>query len=441
MSIESITQHNIWHPFTQAKIASVPIKIAHAKGAILTDSNGKEYLDMISSWWTTTHGHCHPKITEAIKNQVQKLDHVMFAGFTHDPALEISSKLCKLLENKNLSKVFLSENGAFAVETALKMALQYWHNAGIKERNRFIAFQNGYHGDTFGAMSVGKTCGFYYTPFEKNLFSVDFVPFASCWINDQDIEEKEKISLAALKLQISENGKNIAGLIVEPLIQAVGGFHFCRPCFIEQVIELCNENQILVIFDEIMTGFGRTGKMFASDHIKANPDIVCLGKSMSGGVLPLSATITSDKIYEKFLNEDINRALLHGSTYAGNPLGCVAANTAIDLFEEENTFEKIEQISSIHHERLLELDKNTPLINRPRVKGGTAAFNLVNQNSSYTAKIGQILKPEFLKQGLLIRPFGNVVHIMPPYCTTSEQLHSVYDKIEVIIRNISKNYV
>ena len=440
MTTIGVDQKHIWHPFTQETIAPVPIPIAKAEGAVLLDEGGKEYLDMISSWWVNIHGHCHPKITEAITEQVQKLAHVMFAGFTHEPALKLSSKLCELLPGNKLSKVFFSDSGSFAVETALKIALQYWHNKGQKNRTRFISFQNGYHGDSFGAMSVGKTCGFNYAPFESHLFTVDFVPYASTWIGDEDIENKEKIALEALKLQIIENGKNTAALIIEPLIQAAGGFHFCRPEFIQAVVKLCNENQILVIFDEVMTGFGRTGKMFACEKAGAIPDIICLAKGMSGGFLPIAATITSQEVYDAFVSNDINNALLHGSTYAANPLGCASANASLSLFEEENTLAKIEKISQIHLEKLTELAKKLPIVTRPRVMGDVAAFNLSNKNAGYNAKIGQLLKPKFLEHGLLIRPFGNVIHIMPPYCITEEQLNYTYDKIEEILNDIPINY-
>lgn len=426
---------HIWHPYTQAKTSPGPIKVERATGCKIIDVDGKEYLDMISSWWVNLHGHSHPKITEAIIAQTKKLAHVMFASFTHEPALTLARKLCEILPGNKLSKVFFSDNGTFAVETALKIALQYWYNKGQKNRTRFIAFQNGYHGDGFGAMSVGKTCGFNYVPFENHLFKVDFVPYASTWIDDADIEKREKIALEALKLQIKENGSNTAALIIEPLIQGSGGFHFCRPEFLREVVRLCNESSILVIFDEIMTGFGRTGKMFACEKAGAMPDIICLAKAMSGGFLPLSATITSEEIHELFVADDIYKALIHGTTYSGNPIACAAANASIEVFSEENTLEKISAIEEIHLARIADITQEGSVIKRPRVMGSVAAFNLFDSNSNYSAKVGQVLRQKFLDHGLLIRPFGNVIHLMPPYCITAAQLNYAYDKIAEVLNS------
>jgi len=436
MSDNDTTSEIIWHPYTQTKTSPAPIKAERAIGCKIIDANGKEYLDMISSWWVNLHGHSHPKITEAIIEQTKNLAHIMFASFTHQPALTLAKRLCELLPGNTLSKVFFSDNGTFAVETALKIALQYWHNKGKKDKTRFIAFQNGYHGDGFGAMSVGKTCGFNYAPFENHLFKVDFVPYASTWIDDTEIEKREKVSLEALKLQIKENGINTAALIIEPLIQGSGGFHFCRPEFLREVVMLCKESSILVIFDEIMTGFGRTGKMFACEKAGAIPDIICLAKAMSGGFLPLSATITTEEIHDLFVADDIHKALIHGTTYSGNPIACSAANASIDIFSEENTLEKISSIEELHLARIADITQKGSAIKRPRVMGSVAAFNVFDSNSNYSAKVGQVLRQRFLDNGLLIRPFGNVIHLMPPYCITDEQLNYAYDKIDEILSEL-----
>ena len=415
----------IWHPFTQSKVAIEEICIERGEGAYLYSDTGKKYLDLISSWWVNLHGHAHPKIASAIASQAAKLEHVIFAGFTHKPATELAQKMSKILP-KGLSRIFFSDNGSTAVEVALKIALQYWHNKGSVDKQRFIAFKGGYHGDTFGAMSIGKTSGFY-APFEKHLFDVDFADYPSTWIGDEDVETKERAALKQLEQLLS---KNTAALIIEPLIQGASGFRFVRSEFLEQVLLLCKSHDVLVIFDEVMTGFGRTGEMFASIKANVTPDILCVAKGLTGGFLPLACTVTSDEIYDAFVSDDLSKTFLHGHSYTANPLGCAAAIASLGLFEEEKTLQKIAAIENVHLQRAPKLNAC-----KVRIMGDIAAFNIGNDDS-YFAKIGSHLKEQFLTSGLLLRPLGNVVYFIPPYCISSLDLHSAYDIVESILGNL-----
>ena len=414
----------IWHPFTQEATAPPPIPISHAKGAVLYGEDGRAYLDMISSWGVNLHGHSHPKIARAIADQAARLEHVMFAGFSHGPAADTAETLVQLMPN-GLEKVFFSDNGSTSVEIALKMAYQFWRNRGEENRTRFVAFEAAYHGDTFGAMSVGKTCNFF-SPFEDLFFSVDFMPYADTWDGDQDIEEKEQSALLAIEEHLERHGTQTAGMIIEPLVQGPGGMRFCTPTFLRDVVTVCRQHHILVIFDEVMVGLGRTGAMFACQRADVTPDIICLAKGLTGGFLPLAATICHPKIYDAFLHQDINKALVHGHSYTANPLACAAAVASFQVFEEEETLKRIAEIEHQHTRHLQELCDRHDHVIRPRVIGDIAAFTLKDDEGGYTSKLGQQLKPEFLDRGFLIRPLGNQLYLMPPYCVTDEQLESTY---------------
>ena len=296
----------LWHPFTQSKLSVNPIVIDSAKGENLYDIDGNEYIDLISSWWINTHGHCRKEIVEASFQQSKKLEQVLFAGFTHQPAVSLAEKLVKILP-KNLSRVFYSDNGSTSVEIAMKVAIQYWYNKG-KKRNKFVALTGGYHGDTFGAMSVGKTSGFY-KPFENILNENFFIPFPDNWRGNNKIEQDEIRSLNKAKKLVKAERKKIAAVIIEPLVQGAGGMKICRKEYLTELINIFKESGIIVIFDEVMTGFGRTGKMFASDHLKVEPDIICLAKSLTGGFIPLAATIFSEEIHNEFVDDDLIRMI------------------------------------------------------------------------------------------------------------------------------------
>lgn len=419
----------LWHPYTQAQNASDPICITRAEGSKLFDQDGREYLDMISSWWVNVHGHAHPKIAAAIAAQARDLEQVIFADFTHPPAAEFAASLVKTLKRDKtteLSRVFFSDSGSAAVEVAVKQALHYWRNLDKPQRRRFIAFDGGYHGDTVGAMSLGKQSGFF-TAYSDLLFDVIGVPFAATWLNDAAVEEKEQAALAALEAVLNEQGHNCAAIIMEPLVQGAAGMRVCRPHFIKACADLARQHGVLVIFDEVMTGFGRTGTFCAYEHCGVVPDILCLAKGLSGGFLPLSATISAEKIYQAFMGTDFSRALAHGHSYGANPIACAAGIASISLFKSENSIERIKAIESVHHNAFEKLSKH-PSVLRPRYIGSIAAFDL-DVDSNYGSKISQDIKMFFLNRGVLIRPIGNSIYLMPPYCVTAAELKQAYEAI------------
>lgn len=412
---------NIWHPFTQHYIADNPIVITRAKGASLFDESGKEYIDLVSSWWVNIHGHAHPTIAQAISEQAHKLEHVMFAGFTHEPAIRLAEALLDIAPA--YQKVFFTDNGSTATEVALKMAYQYWHNQGIK-RQRFVAFEGAYHGDTFGAMAVGKTSG-YYAPFFDLLLDVTFLPFPSTWLGDDTLEEKEEAALKALDQYLKTHGDETAALIIEPLVQGASGMNMCRPSFTEAVFRKCKKAGVLTIADEIMTGFGRTGTLLACDQLNGiYPDFICLSKGITGGFLPLAVTLCRNSIYEAFLDATYAKALTHGHSYTANPLACAAALAGLEIFEKEQTLDKISALSLAQSQHANKL-KNLKSISRIRQQGTILAFDVTGLSTQNFHKFKQMV----IESGLNIRPLGTTVYILPPYCLTLEQLHQAYDRV------------
>ena len=426
-AIEKDKRH-IWHPYTQHQTERDPVVITRAQGSCLYDENGKEYLDLISSWWTCVHGHNHPAINKALQEQAQTLEHVMFAGFTHPPAIELAEKLAHRLPG-NLNRVFFSDNGSTAVEVALKLAYQYWQNKGQSGRKLFVTFESAYHGDTMGAMSLGKSVGFF-TLYQDLMFETRSIPFPETWEghNTTQQQEKEQEALQAFAKLMEEEGSNIAALIVEPLMQGAAGIRLCRPEFIEQLTIAAQKADIPVIFDEVATGFGRTGSLFACDQIEATPDLVCLSKGLTAGYMALSVTVATDRLYNEFLAPDFKKAFAHGHSFTANPLACAVARQSLALFETENTLQKISDIEQKHREQLPRL-QTLETICKPRVMGPVLAFNLTQDRGGYKSTAGEELRDWFLKNGLNIRPLGNVVYIMPPYSITDEQLEQAYEKI------------
>lgn len=417
----------IWHPFTQEKTASLPVAIKKAQGCYLYDEHNKAYLDLISSWWVNIHGHANPYIANAIYQQALNLEHVIFAGFTHEPAVKLCEAIQKLVPDE-LSRFFFSDNGSTSVEVALKIAYQYWWNQG-QEKSIFLSFAGGYHGDTFGAMSVGATSSFH-TPFNKLFFSVLTIPFADTWHGDNLIEEKEELALKTLQKHLEHNSKNIAALIIEPLVQGAGGMKMCRPKFIKDVVNLARHYGVLIIFDEVMTGFYRTGTRFALEQAQVVPDFLCISKGLTGGFLPLALTITSEKIYEIFLNDSFTHAFAHGHSYTANPLGCSAAIASLELLSQDVTLVNINNIINIQQQYVVALSEACDnKIIKIRTCGTILAFD-INING---VNIDQ-LKAIFLKKGLLIRPLGNTIYILPPYCITSDELLEAY---KIITNSIS----
>lgn len=428
MTLAELDQKIIWHPYTQHQISPLPIPIVKGQGPYLFDEQGRRYLDMISAWWVNLHGHCHPDIAKAIYDQALTLEHVAFAGFTHQPAVELAQQILALLP-ENFSKVFYSDNGATAIEAALKMAYQFWFNQGEKGRKKFIAFENGYHGDTFGAMALGKNTANFFNKFEDLLFEVKTFPFPATWISDNNAAAKEDEVLMMMSDYLESHHQEIAAVIIEPLLQGVGNMQMCRAEFLQKLEKLVRNFNILIIYDEVLTGFGRTGHYFACKKAHTNPDLICLAKGTTGGFLPLAMTVCHEKIYNTFLGDNFSKALAHGHSYTANPLGCAAGIASLKLLQAAETQEQIAAIEKIHEDRLTEL-MNKNLVDHARFCGTVAAFELkipVEYGSNWSVK----LRDEFLARGLLIRPLGNTIYLMPPYCISAEQLNFAYDAMQI----------
>lgn len=436
-SIVDLDKRHVWHPFTQEATAPEPLPVVRASGASLFLEDGREILDFACSWWVNVHGHAHPAIAQALADQARTLEHVIFAGFTHPPAARLAAELAGLLP-RPLDRVFYTDNGSTAVEAALKMAWQGWRNRGENSRRLFLALQGAYHGDTFGAMSVGRTSGFY-APFEDLLFEVRHLPFPETWDGDDSVEAREEAALAEAGRVLEERGHEIAAFIAEPLVQGASGMRICRPAFLRRLCELMRGCGIPVIFDEVMTGFGRTGTMFALEQVGFTPDILCLSKGITGGFLPLAATVAGSHIYEQFLGADFHSAFAHGHSYTANPLGCAAGLASLELFRTEDTLGRIRAIHQAHGPWLAEVAR-IPGVTRPRRIGSIAAVNIgpseENGDSDYHADVGPRIKALSLERGLLIRAMGNVAYLMPPACVTPEQLARAHRGLAEVLRSL-----
>lgn len=429
MTTATLDHRHVWHPFTQAQTAPAALPIVRGEGAYLYGEDGKAYCDLISSWWVNLHGHAHPAIAAAIAQQAATLEHVLFAGFTHAPAAQLAEQLVRLLPD-GLARVFFSDNGSTAVEIALKMSYQYWFNQGVPQRRLFVAFEGAYHGDTFGAMAAARETHFF-APFQPFLFDVRLLPYPDTWQGDDTVALREAQALARLDALLEKEGEHIAALIVEPLLQGASGMRLCRAAFLDAVVARVRAHGILVIFDEVMTGFGRTGRLFACQHTHTVPDLICLSKGLTGGFLPLAATVASEAIHAAFLGEHFSTALAHGHSYTGNPLGCAAALASLALFKTEATLERIVALEAVHHEKISPLVAQG-IIQRPRVLGSVAAFE-IGAETGYGAAIGKRVQETCLEAGLVVRPLGNVVYLLPPYCLTPEELSNAYDQLARIV--------
>lgn len=428
-----------WHPFTQMQTAAPPLAVVRGEHEFLFDAQGNKYFDAVSSWWVNIHGHSNPTIAQAIAKQAHELEHVMFAGVTHPPAALLAEKLIQHAPAP-MAKVFYSDNGSTAIEVALKMAFQYWQNNGIGNKKRIVALEGGYHGDTFGAMATGKSSGFY-DPFAPWLFKVDFIPTGVCACT----EEK---ALLALDQLLAHSAHEIAALVLEPLIQGASGMRFMRPAHVAELCKRCEAAGVLVIFDEVFTGFGRTGSLFAAEQVAqfgGQADMVCISKGLTGGFMPMAATLTSQAVYDAFLSDRVSHALLHGHSYTANPLGCAAALASLALFDEENTWARIREIEAVHR-RWLPTLACQPLIENPRVCGTVAAFELKSSQSecgaaggsNYGSNASQWIRQTFLEQGIVVRPLGNTVYWVPPYCTTSSTLENAYQTLMQVLQRWGK---
>lgn len=404
----------LWHPLTQHKIHPNMLGIVKAKGAILTDEDGNEYIDGIASWYTSMFGHCNKAITTKVAAQMQLLDQVVFSGFTHEPAVELSEALMEILP-QNQSKLFFSDNGSTATEIGIKMALQYFFNKGEK-RPVMLAFENGFHGDTFGAMSVSGL-SVYNGPFEDFFMQVERVPVPS----DHNIEE----ILRTLETRLKQN--DVAGFIYEPLVQGAAAMKMHLPEHLEPILQVLKRHGVITIADEVMTGFGKTGKNFASDHMAAKPDILCLSKALTAGLLPMAITSCTQKIYDAFYSDEIAKGFFHGHTYTGNPLACTAALAAIKLLQTEETQNNIQRIIKSHQE-FNETIKNHPKIDKTRQCGIIYAMDMNIKMERY-GDVRDRLFSHFMKQGVFLRPLGNTIYILPPYIITDNQLQKIYSAV------------
>ena len=412
----------VWHPFTQHAVQPEATLISKAEGAWLEAADGRRILDAISSWWVVTHGHRHPHIVQAIRNQVDRLDQVIFAGFTHQPAEELARRLVAITPPE-LAYVFFSDSGSTAVEVALKMALGFWRNRGEK-RTRILALEGAYHGDTIGGMSVGER-GVFNAPYDPLLFDVERLPFP--------FAGREQATLDALNAACGN--QQIAALIVEPLILGAGGMLIYPPWVLSEMKRICQTHGVLLIADEVMTGWGRTGTLFACEQAGVTPDIACYSKGLTGGSLPLAVTLCRADIFDAHYSADRSRTFFHSSSYTANPIACAAAVANLEVWEREPVRERLERVAASHMKGLDRFRDDRRFQNVRQI-GTIAALDLVVTDAGYMANIGPPLYQSFLARGLLIRPLGNTIYIMPPYCCGTEELDLVYDAIGEIADEI-----
>ena len=396
MSLPDRDKAVLWHPYTQALTAPAPIPIVRAEGVWLYTEDGRRILDGISSWWVNIHGHSHPKLNAALAKQAGDLEHVVFAGCTHRPAVELAERLLEILP-AGLARVFYSDNGSTAVEVALKLAIQYSINRGEPQRKTIVTLHNAYHGDTVGAMSASEDSVFTHA-FLNLLFPVQRV---------RDLDEIERC------LQTH----SVAAVIIEPILQGAGGMIVWPAEFVAGVRRLCDQYGTLMIADEVLTGFGRTGKMFACEHAAIAPDIICLSKGLTAGYLPLGVTATTTAVYDAFLSDDRAKTFFHGHSYTANPLACAVAIASLDLFRDDAVLTHVTRLE----QQLRAGFEPLRAVGDVRVIGGVAAVELTSNKPGYLDQIGPRLAAAFLARGLLLRPLGNVVYFMPPYCISESE--------------------
>jgi adenosylmethionine-8-amino-7-oxononanoate aminotransferase len=410
---EWLSLDHIWLPYTQMKTAELPVPVVSARGVRLQLADGRELIDGIASWWTACHGYGHPYILKKIAEQLEKMPHVMLGGLAHEPAYRLARRLAKALPG-DLNRVFFTESGSVAVEVALKMAVQFWLNQG-ERRTKFVSFQNGYHGDTFAAMAICDPQEGMHKLF-RGVVPEQFLAALP--------DSKQKRN--SLDRFLAKNRKQTAAVILEPLIQAAGGMKFHDAGVLNDVKALCDRHGLLLILDEIFTGFGRTGTMFACQQAGAVPDIICLSKALTGGTMPLAATVAVDRVYEKFLSNDLDAALMHGPTFMGYPLGCAAANASLDLFQSEP---RVRQVASIEAQLREELApcRRAPGVREVRVKG---AVGVVQMDRPVDAAM---LRARFVEKGFWIKPFADVIYLTPPFVIEENELSGLTRAMEEVL--------
>jgi adenosylmethionine-8-amino-7-oxononanoate aminotransferase len=411
-----MTDSPVWRPFTQHALQREAILVARGEGAWLETADGRRILDAISSWWVITHGHRHPRIVQAIKDQADRLDQVIFAGFTHEPAETLARRLVALTP-PGLDHVFYSDSGSTSVEVAIKMALGYFRNRGVA-RNRVIALEHGYHGDTIGAMSTGARSVFN-AAYEPLLFDVTRIPFPRAGGEQETLDA----------LEAACRGADAAAFVVEPLLLGAGGMLVYGADTLREMRRICATHGVLFVADEVMTGFGRTGTLFACEQAGIVPDIACYAKGITGGSLPLAVTMCSAEIFEAHFSTDRARTFFHSSSFTANPIACAAALANLDIWESEDVRGRIARLAAMQEERLLRFANDARFTNVRRI-GTIAALDLRARDAGYLATIGPALYEFFISRGLLLRPLGNTIYILPPYCIEASELDALYAAID-----------
>jgi adenosylmethionine---8-amino-7-oxononanoate aminotransferase len=421
VNLSDLDTRNIWHPFTSlANTDPLPV-ITSGQGVYLNTEDGRKIIDAISSWWVNLHGHGNESIAQAIATQAAKLEHVIFAGFTHKPAIELSTNLLSILP-AGQKKIFFSDNGSTSVEVALKMAFQYWHNLGIKKQ-KVIALEGAYHGDTFGSMSVGER-GIFTEPFSKYLFDVSFIKFP----------DHENELLALQQFEELTAADDVAAFIYEPLVQGASGMRMYSANILDQLLAHATSKKIICIADEVFTGFGRTGQLFASDYVKSKPDIICVSKGITGGFLPLGVTSCTERIISAFQTSDTTKTFFHGHSYTANPIACAAANASFKILTSIECQARIEHISK-SHQRFVTRISPKKNIKSAQCLGTILSIELVtNESTSYLNSARKKIYTFFMDRNILLRPLGNVIYVLPPYVITDQALETIYQAIEEFVQ-------
>ncbi|MBN1441051.1 MAG: adenosylmethionine--8-amino-7-oxononanoate transaminase [Planctomycetes bacterium] len=432
-----LDRSHVWHPYTQMLEAPPPLPIERAEGVYLYTPDGRKILDGISSWWVNIHGHCHPRLNRALEKQIERLEQVIFAGFTHEPAARLAARLVECAPS-GLRRVFYSDDGSTAVEVALKLAAQYWRIRGETRRSLFVAFEHAYHGDTFGAMAAGGIPLFHET-FRPLLFEVRRAPSPHSYAFDggRDPAACEAHCRRELEGILDRDGDRIAAVILEPMLQGAGGMIIWPASFLRAVRELCDAYGVLLIADEVLTGFGRTGKLFACEHGPIEPDILCLSKALTGGYLPLGATLCTDEVHDAFLSRDRSLTFFHGHSYTANALACAVALESLAMIEDSDVLKRVREIESLFRGRIARL-RGLPIVGEARGIGAVAAAELRADAASsgergYLDPRGPRLQRAFLERDILLRPLGDVLYVLPPYVISDEEIHRVFDAIEEVL--------